>query len=97
MQNNASFLGMPEHPCMITRLMDEMREASREFREDPRAFLTGALKGGISAAAGARTSRNWDSQSPFCSMRLRLFQCSSYGRSLTKGRERITVEITRQS
>jgi TonB family protein len=45
MQNNASFLAMPEHPCMITRLIDEMLEASREFRESPRAYVTGALKG----------------------------------------------------
>jgi len=30
---------------MITRLIDEMREASHEFREDPWAFVTGALKG----------------------------------------------------
>lgn len=45
MQNNASFLAMPEHPCMITRLIDEMREASREFREGPRAYITSAIKG----------------------------------------------------
>lgn len=45
MQNNASFLATPEHPFMITRLIDEMREASREFRESPRAYVTGALKG----------------------------------------------------
>jgi TonB family protein len=45
MQNNASFLAMPEHPCMITRLIDEMREASRVFREDPRAYVKGVIKG----------------------------------------------------
>jgi TonB family protein len=44
MQNNASFLGMIEQPCMISRLTDELREASREFREDPMAFVTTALK-----------------------------------------------------
>jgi hypothetical protein len=47
MQSNASFLAMPEHPCMVTRLIEELREVSREFREHPRAFLTGALKGNI--------------------------------------------------
>jgi hypothetical protein len=45
MQNNASFLAMPEDPWMITRLIDELREASREFREDPRAYVKGAIKG----------------------------------------------------
>jgi TonB family protein len=45
MQNNASFLTMPEHPCMITRLLTELREASREFRDNPRTYLTNALKG----------------------------------------------------
>lgn len=44
MQNNASFLSMLEQRCVITRLMDEMREALREFRDDPRAFVTGALR-----------------------------------------------------
>jgi len=44
MQNNALFLGMIEQPCMIARLTDELREALREFREDPMAFVTTALK-----------------------------------------------------
>jgi periplasmic protein TonB len=44
MQNNALFLGMIEQPCMITRLTEELREASREFRADPMAFVTTALK-----------------------------------------------------
>lgn len=44
MQNNASFLTMIEQPCMISRLTDELREALREFREDPTAFVTTALK-----------------------------------------------------
>lgn len=44
MQNNASFLAMIEQPCMIARLTDELREALREFREDPMAFVTTALK-----------------------------------------------------
>ncbi|MEK6286664.1 MAG: energy transducer TonB [Acidobacteriota bacterium] len=44
MQNNASFLAMIEQPCMISRLTDELREALREFREDPMAFVTTALK-----------------------------------------------------
>jgi protein TonB len=43
MQNNASFLSMLEQRCVITRLMDEMREAMREFREDPHAYFAGAL------------------------------------------------------
>lgn len=51
MQNNASFLTMPEHPCMITRLIDELREASREFRQDPRAYVTSAFE---ASAGGAR-------------------------------------------
>jgi TonB family protein len=44
MQNNASFLSMLEQRCVITRLMDEMREALREVRDDPRAYVTGALR-----------------------------------------------------
>lgn len=44
MTNNASFLAMLEHPCMITRLRNEIREAVREFREGPRTFITSALK-----------------------------------------------------
>ena len=52
MQNNASFLAMPEHPCMITRLTEELREAWREFREHPRAYLTSALK--VDAGGGRR-------------------------------------------
>src|SRR5687768_10655933 len=44
MQNNASFLAMIEQPCMISRLTDELREALREFREAPMAFVTTALK-----------------------------------------------------
>lgn len=54
MQNNASFLAMPEHSCMITRLIDEMREALREFREDPRAYVKGAL----TANAGGGRRKN---------------------------------------
>ncbi|HXI91569.1 MAG TPA: energy transducer TonB [Blastocatellia bacterium] len=54
MQTNASFLAMPEHPCMITRLIDEMREAFREFREDPRAYVNGAL----TADAGGGRRKN---------------------------------------
>jgi TonB family protein len=44
MTNNDSFLAMLEHPCMITRLGNEIREATREFREGPRDFITSALK-----------------------------------------------------
>jgi periplasmic protein TonB len=44
MQNNASFLSLLEQRCVITRLLDEMREASREFRDDPRAYVAGALR-----------------------------------------------------
>lgn len=44
MQKNASFLAMIEQPCMIARLADELREALREFREDPTAFVTTALE-----------------------------------------------------
>jgi periplasmic protein TonB len=47
MQHNASFLTMPEHPCMIARLIDQLQEASRDCLEDPRAFLAGALKENI--------------------------------------------------
>ena len=42
MQNNDSFLMPTDHPCMITRLLDELRDASRLFREDPKAFFQGA-------------------------------------------------------
>lgn len=45
MQNNTSFLAMIEQPSMIVRLRDGMREALREFREDPKAYVTSALKG----------------------------------------------------
>jgi TonB family protein len=44
MQNNASFLGMIDQPCMIARLTNELREALREVREDPMAFVATALK-----------------------------------------------------
>ena len=54
MTNNASFMAMREHPCMITRLGNEIREAAREFREGPRAFITSALKSG--RGSGRRTS-----------------------------------------
>ena len=54
MTNKASFMAMLEHPCMITRLGNEIREAAREFREDPRAFVTSALKSG--RGSGRRTS-----------------------------------------
>jgi len=50
MYNNASFLAISEPACMITRLIDELREASRAFRQDPRAFLTGALEGNTGGA-----------------------------------------------
>jgi TonB family protein len=39
MQNNETFLTLPEHPCMISRLLDEIREAWRQFRENPRDFF----------------------------------------------------------
>ncbi|HXF38410.1 MAG TPA: energy transducer TonB [Blastocatellia bacterium] len=54
MTNNASFMATLEHPCMITRLGNEIREAAREFREGPRAFITSALKSG--RGSGRRTS-----------------------------------------
>ena len=54
MTNNGSFMAMLEHPCMITRLGNEIREAAREFREGPRAFITSALKSG--RGSGRRTS-----------------------------------------
>src|SRR6185295_5864976 len=44
MQNNALIVGMIEQPCVISRLTEELREASREFREDPKAFVTSALR-----------------------------------------------------
>lgn len=54
MQNNASFLAMIEQPCMISRLSDELREALRDFRKDPMAFVTTALK---RDASGSRRKR----------------------------------------
>lgn len=54
MTNNASFLTMLEHPCMITRLGHEIREAGREFLDDPTSFITNALK--RERGAGRRTS-----------------------------------------
>jgi protein TonB len=45
MQNNVSFLAMVEQPSMIVRLGNELREALREFREAPKAYVTSALKG----------------------------------------------------
>jgi periplasmic protein TonB len=51
MQNNLSFLAMLEQPSMIVRLGNELREALREFREAPRAYVTSALK---SEAGGSR-------------------------------------------
>lgn len=54
MTNNASFMATLEHPCMITRLGNEIREASREFREGPRAFITRALKS--DRGSGRRTT-----------------------------------------
>src|SRR6185436_16287259 len=54
MQNNASFLAMIEQPCMISRLTDELREALRDFRKDPMAFVTTALK---REASGSRRKR----------------------------------------
>lgn len=50
MTNKASFVAMLEHPCMITRLGNELREAAREFRQEPRAFIRSALKSGGSSA-----------------------------------------------
>ena len=47
MQNNVSFLTMPQHPCMITRLIAELREAYREFRQSPGAYLANAFKWNI--------------------------------------------------
>ena len=52
MQDNASFLAMPKHPCMITRLIDEIREALTEFRENPKAYVKAALT--ANAGAGRR-------------------------------------------
>lgn len=45
MQNNASFVTMIEQPSMLKRLFAELREAPREFREGPRAYITSAIKG----------------------------------------------------
>ena len=45
MQNNASFLAMPEHSCVITRLLEEIKEAGREFRVNPVAYVRDAFKG----------------------------------------------------
>jgi TonB family protein len=50
MHNNEGFLLLREHPCMITRLLDEIREALRQLRENPRAFFKGATM--VDAAGG---------------------------------------------
>ena len=73
MQNNASFLSMLEQRCVITRLMDEMREALREFREDPHAYVAGALRRDI-GGSDARHFCGWASRSVFHSMQLPFYQ-----------------------
>jgi TonB family protein len=45
MQNNERFLTLPEHPCMISRLLDEMREAWQQLKENPKAFFKGSTMG----------------------------------------------------
>jgi len=55
MQNNTRFLPMLDQRCVIIRLMDEVREALREFREDPRSFITVALR--RDAGGGRRKAR----------------------------------------
>jgi len=47
MQINESFLVLPQHSCVIARLIDELQEASRQFRDDPRAYVTSALQSDI--------------------------------------------------
>jgi len=54
MQNNERFLTLPEHPCMISRLLDEIREASQQFKENPKAFFKGSTMG---YAAGGQQRR----------------------------------------
>jgi|GEM_PF-1210377 len=44
MQNNVSFLAKVESPPMIVRLMNELREGLREFRDAPRVYITSALR-----------------------------------------------------
>jgi protein TonB len=51
MQNNASFVTMLEQPSMLKCLFTELREAQREFRDDPRAYMTSAIKGNVSGGA----------------------------------------------
>ena len=46
---------MPQHPCMVTRLIDEIREASREFRGDPRAYVKGIIRGDASGGQSRTT------------------------------------------
>ena len=44
MQNKALFVPMLDQRCVITRLMDEVREALREFLDDPRGYLAATMK-----------------------------------------------------
>ena len=53
MQNNESFLTLPEHPCMISRLLDEIREAWQQLKENPKGFF----KGSTGYAAGGPQRR----------------------------------------
>jgi protein TonB len=43
MHSHASFFTSLEQPCVISRLRGELKEAVREFREDPSAFMSSAL------------------------------------------------------
>ncbi|HJZ69260.1 MAG TPA: energy transducer TonB [Blastocatellia bacterium] len=45
MYNDALFVSTLNQPCVITRMRDELKEACREFREDPLLFITCALRG----------------------------------------------------
>lgn len=44
MHDNASFVTMLEQPSMFVRLFHELREAWRELRDNPRAYITSTFK-----------------------------------------------------
>jgi periplasmic protein TonB len=48
MHNNASFLTLLEHRCVIARLREELREALVEFCASPTAYITSAIRGDAS-------------------------------------------------
>ncbi|HEX5736126.1 MAG TPA: energy transducer TonB [Blastocatellia bacterium] len=46
MQQHTLFVGaLSARPSLISRLINEFREASRDFRQDPKCYITSALRG----------------------------------------------------